>query len=359
MRPESTLTARNFVGADGTHLTDRDIIAGQVYKVDYINALWRVTSPLAGGIGDITAVNTATDSGLTGGVNFGAANLHLNFYGLPAGVVANIYRADEIAFIDRSVSQHHKLSYTQLGQWLTTGESTMDASDGHLRVAPCGIEGAQIADNIIAEVKLSITNDPANAQLLSWNGTTMEWVTQSSTGIDEYADSVSVSQSGSDLTVTIGRTESLSDLTTTVTLPAGGAGEITAVNVGNGLAGDRTTGDVTVSLPDGGIGRSQLQGALRARSLVTSGASWTVSNRRINLNLGSAFDAVTEGDFYSFMVPNFSSSAANAQIGLLLEDGLNTNDGYLPDGARATVARLRARRLLKSTSLTATGASLQ
>ena len=113
-----------------------------------------------GGTGDITAVTTASGSGLSGGVDSGAANLVLDIAGLTNQ--SSTALADNDIFLLGDVSDggdpRKHLTVGGLMSFATAGESTMDSGGGKLRVAVNGISNQEIADNTITEPLLQTAN---------------------------------------------------------------------------------------------------------------------------------------------------------------------------------------------------------
>lgn len=65
------------------------------------------------------------------------------------------------------------------------GDLTGTASNAQIAASAVGtdelanlaVTGAKMADNTITEPKLSVSNNPANGQMLTWNGTALTWAT--------------------------------------------------------------------------------------------------------------------------------------------------------------------------------------
>ena len=105
--------------------------------------------------------------------------------------------------------------------------------------------GGGMADGVVDTVALSLSGQDLTLTLGRTNNLTdiSDTITLPAgmgTDTNDYVDSVDLSLSGQELTITLGRTGSLADLSDNITLPSGGgSGDITAVNTSNvsGLAG--------------------------------------------------------------------------------------------------------------------------
>ena len=135
---------------------------------------WMDVAGGGGGTGDITAVTTASGSGLSGGVTTGAADLALDIAGL-TNLSSTALADNDILFIgdvsDAADPRKH-LTVGGLMSFATAGESTTDSGGGKIRVANRGIDVAQ----------LSITGTPTTGQFISYDGSGMEWATPSGGG---------------------------------------------------------------------------------------------------------------------------------------------------------------------------------
>ena len=215
----STLVANNAVmsigdeGVSEVHLNATNAATtGQVLSAA---AAGQFTWIDGTGTGDITAVTTAGDSGLTGGADSGAVDLALSFSGLPA--LTSLSGGDYFAITDISDSNTIKRKdIVDVGVYLVSGSTTLDhITNGLLEVASGGITAREIADGTITEPKLDMANAPATSQVITWDGSGLSWA-------------------------------------------AAGSGTITGVTAGTGLEGGGTTGTVTVDIANGGVDTAQI-----------------------------------------------------------------------------------------------------
>ena len=149
---------------------------GQLISWDGSEMVW--ADQTGGGTGDITAVTTATGSGLSGGVTTGAAHLALDIAGLTNQSSTALDDSDILFLGDVSDSSDPRkhLTIGGLMSFATAGEATMDSGGGKLRVARGGVTTQEIADNTVTEPKLQIAGNPGTDNLLSWDGSALRWI---------------------------------------------------------------------------------------------------------------------------------------------------------------------------------------
>ena len=136
------------------------------------------------GTGDITAVTTATGSGLSGGVDSGAANLVLDIAGLTNQSSSTLSDSDMLLLGDVSDGSDPRkhLTIGGLFGFAASGESTTESGGGKIRVADAGITATQLANDAVTEPKLAASNAPGTSQVLSWDGSAMTWADQTGMG---------------------------------------------------------------------------------------------------------------------------------------------------------------------------------
>lgn len=80
------------------------------------------------------------------------------------------------------------------GNWGTIlNEYLSQSLDAGGAIKTGAITGTKIADNVITEPKLAVANSPSTGEVLSWNGTALEWAAASSTpslALDDLSDVV-------------------------------------------------------------------------------------------------------------------------------------------------------------------------
>ena len=171
-----------------------------------------------GGTGDITSVVTASNSGIQGGANTGDVTLSLDFNSLTSLTAANLDFLDLFVIRDQSsnANPYRTISKGILVEALITG-NTLEATSGRIRVPTGGIDTLQLSDDAVTEPKLAMGNAPSNDQVISWDGSALQWVDQAA---------------------------------------GGGTGDITGIvtEVAGGLQGGALSGEVTLALNLGGLG---------------------------------------------------------------------------------------------------------
>ena len=127
----------------------------------------------------------------------------------------------------------------------------------------------------------AIAPDGTVGQVLTRTATGREW--DDAITADNYADIVTLGLSGSDLTVTIGRTGALADLIDTITLPSGGGGTgVNSISVEAGIDNTGTAANPILGL-DVGLSTFPTIPVNRGGTGATDAA-----NARTNLGLGTA-----------------------------------------------------------------------
>ncbi len=181
---------------------DIDLIAGGGIGIetdDTANTI-TISATGGGGTGDITAVNTVVDSGLTGGAETGDVNL-----AIAAGGV------DE----------------ARLAVDAVTNAKLADNAVGSSEVADDTLTEADLDVDVISSLN-GVTADGGNINLVAGSDINLT--------IDDAANTIKIDASG------------------------GGSGDITAVNTaaGSGLMGGAETGDVSLAIAAGGVDEARL-----------------------------------------------------------------------------------------------------
>ena len=177
---------------------------------------------LGGGTGDITAVNTPNNSGLSGGVTSGEATLELDVENLTTGTPV---ASDHLAYSDRSLSGDPTrratiqtiLALGGTGSGWSQWTQVDPPRDVHLGFNPTfrDADALPLYDDGITQ----------------WSRITLGELSNhigSVSGVDNYSDSLDLSVLGSTLTARVGRTGSLLDLVDSVSLPSGSVGGVDA-----------------------------------------------------------------------------------------------------------------------------------
>ena len=163
-----------------------------------------------GGTGDITSIITQAGSGLQGGADTGDVTLRFDFDDLTLLTSPNLSGTDLFVYRDlnSNTNPYKAITKNSLAMELVDG-NTLNVNNFNIRIAPGGVDTNQLADDAVTEDKLDIGNDPANNQVLGWDGTGLLWTTvsggtSSSTGRYYAIPDGSVSGDVNDIILTTG-----------------------------------------------------------------------------------------------------------------------------------------------------------
>ena len=125
----------------------------------------------AGGVGDITNIETNADSGLQGGADSGDVTLQLDFDSLGSFVSTQLSLTDIFVVRDESTNTvpYRSIRKDELAIALITG-NTLAVTSGNIHVRSGGIDTAQLAGDAVTEPKLSMGNSPSLDQVIGWDG---------------------------------------------------------------------------------------------------------------------------------------------------------------------------------------------
>ena len=166
-----------------------DPATNQVITWNGTEMRWADPGGGGGGTGDITAVTTASNSGLQGGATTGAVALSFDFDSLPDITGANVFVGDLFVIRDANGGTNPYKSITQQHLATTFADNvTIQQSGGELRIRPLSVTAAHITDDTITEVKLAVGNAPAADQVLGWDGSSLQWVAAGGASGDDAFD---------------------------------------------------------------------------------------------------------------------------------------------------------------------------
>ena len=252
-----------------------------------------------GGSGDITAVLTASNSGLEGGVTSGDADLVIANLGVTTARLANnaVTRAkiaNDAISTDQIVAGGVRNS--DLGSNAVTSVKIANGSIGSLDLANNSVTNAKIANDTITQQDISaggVGNSELEAGAVTTGKIAARAVTQGKIASSVHLDGnpTTTTQSDSDDSTRIATTAFVQSIA-----GGGGDGDITAVLTASdsGLTGGVTSGDADLAIDDGAITTVRLATAAVTQAKI---AALAVTDDRIAngavITIKLATDAVT------------------------------------------------------------------
>ena len=232
------------------------------------DALEFVTCGAGGGGGDITAVLTATDSGLTGGTTSGSADL-----AIADGGITNVRIATDA------------VTRAKIGEAAVGTLEIASGGVGNSDLANDSVTNAKIANSAIGQHKIA-TGGVSNNNLSSGSVSTVKIAAQAVTGVKIEAD---VHLDGNPTTTTQADSDDSTRIATTAFVQAnsggGGGGDITAVltGSGSGLTGGTTSGSANLAIGNLAVTTPRLASNAVTTNKIASGAVGTtdLANRAV------------------------------------------------------------------------------